>query len=44
MYRIPRIQFTELKKVKKLKGQVRMFKSHLGGRREQSQARRGMLR
>jgi hypothetical protein len=40
-YRIPRIQSTELKKVKKSKAQVRMPQLHLGRRRNQSQGAEG---
>ena len=36
-YRIPRIQFTELKKVESLRAQVRTPQFYLRGRRKQSQ-------
>ena len=36
MYRIPTMKSTELKKVNKLKAQVRMLQSHLGRRRKHS--------
>ena len=39
MYRIPRIQSTELKKVNKQKGPSGILQSHLGGRRKQSWSR-----
>jgi hypothetical protein len=40
-YRIPRIQFIELRKVNKRSAQVRKPQSHLGERRKQSQEVKG---